>query len=118
MKPDIRNATAKDYEKFLGVAPTSNFRGVVVTLDDDIIGIGGVLYEDKPKVFMDYRDELLNYKRAMVRATHMVVDRMKETCVICYALAQDDNKAINYIFHFGFEFSHYSRDGAVFKWLK
>ncbi len=116
MPVEFRDATALDYKNYFGKPPANNFRGVVATIDGRIIGIGGIIYENVPKAFMDYLDEAAGYKKAMVRGAHLVFNRMRETCKMCYAVADDDNKAEIFLFHFGFEFSHYAKDGAIFKW--
>lgn len=116
MQVELRDATKEDYVEYFGLPPANNFRGVVATIDGRIIGIGGIIYENVPKAFMDYHDESAGHKKAMVRGAHLVFDKMRETCNMCYAVAGNDNTAANFLLHFGFEFSHYAEDGAIFKW--
>lgn len=112
----LRDATADDWFEYFGSYPANSFRGVCGHVDGHIVGLGGITYEKVPKVFMDINEEGKRYKFSMVRGTRKVIDKMKKECKICYAVADDDDVAVRFLFHFGFEFSHYGENGAVFKW--
>lgn len=84
----IRQATARDARAFYGRDPIYSFRGYAAELNGDIVGLGGVYFEDgKPVVFSEIRDAMRPHKKAIAKATRMLMRMLDDLGRSAYAFA-------------------------------
>lgn len=87
-KPIIRDATAADMRAMFPDHPVLTFKGLVVELDGEVIGIGGVCYQQgHPVAFSDLRDALRNHKKTLAKACRMLVNLFDKIGGRVYAVA-------------------------------
>lgn len=114
----LRSATASDAAAFWGFLPHQSFRAIAAEIDGQVIGIGGYAL-DGPYVraFMDIKPEARRHRVALLRAAKMTLAMARERGVSLIAVAQDDEPtADRFLTHLGFEHSHSSPDGEVYRW--
>lgn len=71
----FRPATRADALAYYGREPEATFRGYVAEQDGKIIGIGGVYYDlGFPVVFTEMKPEMCGAKKAIARATRLMID--------------------------------------------
>lgn len=71
-EPTIRPATAADAVAYYGKTPGMSFRGYVAELDGEIVGIGGVYYDNgMPIAFSEMKPPMRSHKKAMAKAVRM-----------------------------------------------
>lgn len=84
----IRQATVQDAREFYGQDPVYSFRGYAAELNGDIVGLGGVYFEDgKPVVFSEIRDAMRPHKKAIAKATRMLMRMLDDLGRSAYAFA-------------------------------
>ena len=115
---EIRDATAADWEEFFGSRPRQTFRAVVGEEDGELLGIGGVVYERVPKVFMDLTEAGAKRPKDIVKGTKKVIDALKKNHAMVYAVAQNDDVARRFLAHFGFRYVADTDTGALYQWRK
>lgn len=71
----FRPATAQDAYGFYGKAPDRSFRGLAAVKDGEVIGVGGVYYDDfrRPVIFSEYGEAMTGEKRARVKAVRLLL---------------------------------------------
>jgi len=101
----IRPATQEDATKFYNGNAPHSFRGVVIAKDDDIIALGGVFRDNNLNMaFSEFKPEAFKHKKAIVKATNMAVEIMKENynLVFVYVFHNQYGTSHSYIKHYGF----------------
>lgn len=112
----IRNATTDEVERMVG-KQGKTVRAVVGVMDGNVLGIGGIVYEDSYiKAFMDITEEGKLCKKSLAKATKMVLEMAKEKNLKLIAVADDTDIAPQFLEHFGFKFSHDTDIGPVYTW--
>lgn len=113
MKVRLRPATRADYVHIYGEPPKYTFRGIVGELDDGTLaGIGGILYGSTPLAFMDLRVDAREHRKALVKATKMLMEAAREQHLHVFAVPQDEETAPRFLEHFGFKPQH----GGWYRW--
>ena len=94
----IRTATAQDARKFYGQDPVYSFRGIAAELNGDIVGLGGLYFEDgKPVVFSEIRDAMRPHKKAIAKATRMLMQMLDDLGRSAYAFACPNEPTSGYL---------------------
>ena len=84
----FRPATAKDAFRYAGKIPPFSFRGYVAELDDEIVGIGGVYYQDGvPIAFSEMRPAMRLHRKAIAKACRMLMQFLNQLGGPVYAVA-------------------------------
>lgn len=87
-EPTFRRATAQDALVFYGKTPPMSFRGFVAELDGEVIGIGGIYYnEGVPVAFTDLGEPMRKHKKAIAKACRMLTRFFDQTGGKVYAVA-------------------------------
>lgn len=86
-KIDLQPATPADVEEFYGAPSLYSCRAIIARLDGKPVGLGGVYRVGKNMVvFTEIREEMLPYKKDILRACRMVLEIInKYTMVVAYA---------------------------------
>jgi hypothetical protein len=97
----IRAATQKDIESFYGKMPPLTMKGFVVEHAGQIIGIGGIYWNEGKKVlFSEIKSEGKKFKKTMVRVAKRIVAELNPR----YALADGRTaNSVKLLEHLGFE---------------
>ncbi len=112
-QPVIRPATKADIVKFRGKPYRESFRGIVVEIDGEIIGVAGVLHTEVLQAFSTIKDELRKRPKLLVTSAKIFRDVLRSYSCPVYAQASDKEKnAAGFLEYIGFE--HYQ--GSVYKW--
>lgn len=84
----IRKATVQDARKFYGQDPIYSFRGYVVELNGDIVGVAGIYFEDgKPIVFSEMKDPMRKHKKAIAKTCRLIMKMVDDLGRAAYAFA-------------------------------
>lgn len=85
---NIRPATAEDARTFYGGAPKMSFRGFVAELDGELVGLGGVYYQNGvPIAFTEIRPAMRPYRKAIAKGCRMIVKLLDDLRGPVYAVA-------------------------------
>jgi hypothetical protein len=90
--PVVRLAKAEDIEQFCGKRYPQSMRAVVVELEGEIIGIGGVLHTAPRQAFSEIKDELRRRPKALLKAGKMFRTILDMYDVPVYAIASPKEK--------------------------
>ena len=94
----VRDATRADYQRFYAKEPHVTLRGLVAESSLGIVGFGGYYMNDGYAVV--FTDQRAMRKRDMVKAAHMLMDRVKELGVETIATPGPEGDTA--MLHFGF----------------
>ena len=110
-EPVIRLATEDDIRAFYGKVDWT-FRAYVAELDGEVLGVGGIYYEDPYVVaFSSFKPEMRKFKKTMVRSVRKIMELVKDRS--CIAVASDKHDTSEKLLtKLGFE----RIDGRVFGW--
>lgn len=87
-EPTFRPATAADAVAYFGGPPKLSFRGFVAELDGEIIGIGGVYYDNGvPIAFSEMREPMRRYRKARAKACRILTRFFDQLGGKVYAVA-------------------------------
>ena len=118
-KCELRYATREGWIQFYGEPPARTVRAVVGVKDGEIIGIGGIVFEEPfPRIFMELTDCARTMKREIITGSRMIMDWMKQNRQIVYAVAHDDRVAPVFLRHFGFKYQQTFSVGDVYIWRR
>ena len=90
MSSDVtfRRATAADALAYYGKPAPFSFRGYVAELGDEVIGIGGVYYQDgTPIAFSEMRPAMRTHRKAIAKACRMLMQFLNQIGGPVYAVA-------------------------------
>lgn len=97
-EPVIRPATYSDAVAYYGGPPRASFKGFVAELDGEIIGIGGVFYEDGAAVaFSEMKEPMRKYRKAKARACRILCDMFDGIGRKVYAAACESEPTAPYL---------------------
>ncbi len=86
----FRPATPADAEAYYGRPSGATFRGYVAVKDGEVVGIGGVSYDNGTRVaFSEFKDALRSDRRALVKGVKIVMDIVNQIRGPVYAVADD-----------------------------
>jgi hypothetical protein len=85
----FRPATAQDAHGFYGKAPDRSFRGLAAVKDGEVIGVGGVYYDDfrRPVIFSEYNEVMAGEKRARAKAVRLLLQFAERLYPRVFAIA-------------------------------
>lgn len=87
-EPTFRQATPTDAVAFYGAPAKMSFRGFVAELDGEVVGIGGVYYDNGvPIAFSEMRPPMRKYKKAMAKACRILTRFFDQLGGRVYAVA-------------------------------
>lgn len=87
-EPTFRRATPADAVAFYGTPAKMSFRGFVAELDGEVVGIGGVYYDNGvPIAFSEMRPPMRKYKKAMAKACRILTRFFDQLGGKVYAIA-------------------------------
>ena len=87
-EPVIRQATQADAVAFYGEPAKMSFRGFVAELDGEVVGIGGVYYDNGVAIaFSEMRPPMRKHKKAMAKACRMLTRFFDQLGGKVYAVA-------------------------------
>ena len=87
-EPAFRKATAADALAFYGEPAKMSFRGFVAELDGEVVGIGGVYYDNGvPIAFSETRPPMRKHKKAMAKACRILTRFFDQLGGRVYAVA-------------------------------
>ena len=96
--PIIRRATYGDAVAFYGGDPLYSFKGYVVELNGDIVGLAGIYYEDgKPIVFSEMKDAMRPYKKAIAKTCRLIMRMLDDLGRAAYAFAAPSEPTSGYL---------------------
>jgi len=100
---EIRRATAKDVESWYDGPPAYTMKGYVIVEDESILAICGVFWcEGKKYIFSEMKEQMVRYRRAIIKAARKVMADVEGETV--YAVATEGiESAPRFIEHYGFE---------------
>jgi len=115
-KPQLRPATRDDYRAFYGNLPQSTMRAYVATIDDRVVGIGGVLFEHGTKiVFSDMKDEFRPYKVSIMKFARKVEDVMGSSPGVA-VMSSSEPGAARLLDWLGFDHVGQNDVGEIYRW--
>lgn len=111
-RPEIRPATAEDFEAFYGKAERRTARAYVADLDGKVLAIGGVYYDGANVIaFSSMASEMRQFPLTIMRGARKIMDLVRGRP--CWAVADDGyTNAPRLLERLGF--SHVS--GRVYRW--
>lgn len=103
-KVDIRYATAADVERYYQGPVAQTIKAVVMTVDDEVLAIGGVAYINKMALaFMEMLPGAEKYKLSLIKASRHGMREFFTGIRPLLALCDDRlPTADNYLKHLGF----------------
>ena len=109
---EIVPATADLLIRFFGQLPQKSVRAVVAMKDDEPIAVSG-LYLDRTRqvLFSEWNPEMLNHKKAIVRAMRETRRLIQSATLPVHAVASEDSNDGIILRHLGF----HEQEG-VFVW--
>lgn len=111
--PEIRPANKADVLAFQDHVYRESFRGLTVRLDDEIVGICGILHSQPHQAFSVITDELRQHPKAIMKASRLFKDMLNRYEQAIYAIASDkERNATGFLEHLGF--NHV--EGKVYQW--
>lgn len=115
MQPIIRPAKRNDVIAFQGEPYDQSFRGIVVELDDEIIGLAGVLHSNPLQAFSVISDTMRKYPKCLVLAARDFRKYLDMYDSPIYAMANPDEKnSEGYLEYVGFE--KFDESKRLYKW--
>lgn len=97
-KPVIRQATAFDAQRFYDGPPPFSFTGYSIVLDDEIVALFGICYQEgKPAAFSDMKPALRPFKKTIVKACRIMAESINKTGGPVYAIASDTEPTAPYL---------------------
>jgi hypothetical protein len=113
----IRAATRDDVMSMTGTTFDDNIWALAVERDGELLGIAGIQYSHPRMCFGNIKPELKNYPRELVRLAHRVTDKVADSKVPVYAIANEDEAtAPGFLTHVGFEYFMTAPEGEIYKW--
>jgi len=114
----IEPATMAYAREFYGDQYTKSFKGYAALLNDKVVGIAGLSFEDKQMMlFSDMKEELRPYKKDIVRSIHIIGDMVEKTNYPIMAIASNTEKASERLLtYLGFAHNGYETPGGKIFW--
>lgn len=90
--PVLRAALPEDAVAFWGHPPALSFRGFVAEIDGEVVGVGGVFYDEarRPIAFSEMREPMRKHLKAKAKAVRMIMGLAMRRHDRFYAVAQQD----------------------------
>ena len=110
---EIRAATKADIIAYRGEVYSESFKGIVVDMDGEIIGIGGVINTSPLQAFSNITDKLRKSPKTSVKAARLFRKLLNSYQYDIYAYASEEEvNAPGYLEYIGFDHV----DNRIYKW--
>lgn len=96
MRDDILNVYGHSFPQ--------SVRGVTVTIDDEVVGIAGVLYTQPLQCFSNIDDKLKDHPRVIIKAIKKMRKILQSFTTPVFAFPnKEESTADNFLTHIGFK---------------
>ena len=89
---EIRPVTQDDIVAVYGRPLPFTVRGFAGVLDEEVIGVAGIMFARPPQAFCKFTIELKPYRRELIRGIRMLRKLLNEQAVPVYATPDEDAK--------------------------
>lgn len=109
----LRPATKADIIAYRGKPYEESFRGIVAELDNEVVGVAGVLHTSPLQAFSNIRDVLREYPKTLILGVREFRKILNSYDSQIYAIANENEKnSTGFLEYVGFE--HFNK--RIYRW--